>query len=155
MTDPGDNKPISLDDAAAAFALALDPARPRPELRERLMRRVSAAKHGSLGAILANEGKWRNAEFPGVTYKVLYFDKPAGLVTSLVRLQPGARYPAHVHKRTEQCLVLEGDLRHGHHVYGPGDFTWAEAGSLDPELHTEGGLLMLIIGAPETEFLSA
>jgi anti-sigma factor ChrR (cupin superfamily) len=88
---------------------------------------------------------------PGVTYKVLFVDKAAGLVTTLVRMEPGASIPAHRHSRAEQCLVLEGDLIHDDHVYGPGDFTWAEAGSIDPALQTKRGNLLLIIGPPETE----
>jgi hypothetical protein len=35
--------------------------------------------------------------------------------------------------------------------YSPGDFTWAEAGTIDPALHTRTGNLLLIIGAPGTE----
>ena len=98
-----------------------------------------------------NEGKWRQGDGPGITYKKLHFDNASGLLTMLVRMEPGAHYPAHRHSLLEQCLVLEGDLIHDGHVYGPGDFTWAEAGSIDPGLHTERGTLLLIIGAPGTE----
>jgi anti-sigma factor ChrR (cupin superfamily) len=149
--EPDDRQPIPLDDASAALAVTLEPVRPPSELRRRLMQRVAEHTEPRLGAVLSTEGKWRDAKSPGVHYKVLYFDKAAGLVTTLVRLDPGARFPAHTHARTEQCMVLEGDLRHGDHVYGRGDFTWAEAGSVDPELHTEGGALLLIIGAPEAK----
>jgi hypothetical protein len=138
---------------AAGLAAAVEPVSPPRGLRERLMRRVAPPAKGSLGAVRASEGRWRKTEFPGVSFKILYYDKAAGLLTTLVRMEPGSQYPAHVHGRTEQCLVIEGDLRHQGHVYGPGDFTYAEAGTIDPELHTEGGNLLLIIGSPGTEFI--
>jgi len=66
-------------------------------------------------------------------------------------MEPGAVYPAHRHSRTEQCLILEGDLIHDDHVYHPGDFTWALAGTIDPSLQTETGALLLIISGMEKE----
>lgn len=137
-------------DATASLAWSA-PARPRPEIKQRVLRRASVAALKGLGAIRANEGKWRQSPYPGVTYKKVFFDPTIGLVTLLVRLEPGARYPAHIHSRTEQCLVLEGDLRHDGNEYGPGDFTWAEAGSVDPDLYTQNGTLLLLLTAPENE----
>jgi hypothetical protein len=137
----------------AELASSIEPVQPPAGLRERLMQRIARPPRPPLGAIRSTEGKWKKTEFPGITYKALYFDKVSGLLTTLVRMEPGSNYPAHKHGRTEQCLVIEGDLRHHGHVYGPGDFTYAEAGTLDPALETEGGNLLLIIGAPDTEFV--
>jgi len=120
---------------------------PPPGLKQRLMERARPAP--GFGAVLKNEGKWEETGIPGVSVKVLYFDKEAGLVTTLVRMSPGSRIPEHIHLRTEQCLVLEGTLLHDGKTYGPGDFTYAVAGSQHPELVSEGESLFLIIGAPE------
>jgi anti-sigma factor ChrR (cupin superfamily) len=146
---------------AALLAESLDLVTPPARVKDRLMQSIAdpAAKGHSahpagLGAIRSHERAWRPTQFPGVSYKKLYFDKQAGLVTNLVKMEPGSVYPAHRHSRTEQCLVLEGDLIHDDYVYGPGDFTWAVAGSLDPELRTEHGNLLLIIGAPGDEILA-
>ena len=141
---------------AAMIAESLDPLEPPPQLKKRLFERIesTAAPHPdppTLGAVRSEEGKWKPAGVPGVTYKKLYFDRPAGLVTKLVRMEPGTVYPAHRHSRTEQCLVLEGDLIHDDHAYHPGDFTWAQAGSIDPMLRTEHGNLLLIISGVEKE----
>ena len=122
-------------------------ATPPPSLKQRLLARVRPAP--GHGAILKDEGKWRESGFPGVSLKVLFFDKEAGLVTTLVRMSPGSRIPEHIHVRAEQCLVLEGVLEHDGHTYVPGDFTYAVAGSQHPELVSDGGTLLLIIGAPE------
>jgi len=139
--------------AAALVAESLDPVTPPPQIKQRLFERIaSAAAHQpGLGSVRSDEGKWKQAGVPGVTYKKLYFDQPSGLVTRLVRMEPGTVYPAHRHSRTEQCLVLEGDLIHDDHVYHPGDFTWAQAGSIDPSLRTEKGNLLLIISGVEKE----
>jgi anti-sigma factor ChrR (cupin superfamily) len=69
----------------------------------------------------------------------------------MVRMEPGAVYPAHRHTRTEQCLILEGDVTHRGHTYHPGDFTWAEAGTIDPSLETVNGNLLLIITGIDKE----
>jgi quercetin dioxygenase-like cupin family protein len=145
--------------AAALVSESLDPVVPPPQIKRRLFEKVESAvthqtghavPHG-LGAVRSNEGKWKQAGVPGVTYKKLYFDEPSGLVTMLVRMEPGTVFPAHRHSRTEQCLVLEGDLIQDDHVYHPGDFTWAHAGSIDPMLRTEKGDLLLMVSGVEKE----
>ncbi len=146
------------DSAAALLAESLEPVAPPPQLKQRLLERIQAAAAPhvdapSLGAVRADEGKWKPAGVPGVTYKKLYLDRIAGLVTTLVRMEPGSVYPAHRHSRTEQCLVLEGDLIHDEHVYHPGDFTWAQAGTIDPMLRTEHGNLLFIISGEEDQRL--
>lgn len=143
--------------AAAELARSQTAAQPPAALKARLLDRIrttpQARPQGTLGAIRAHEGKWRQTGLPGVTYKVLFHDREAALVTTLVKLAPGAVYPAHRHNKAEQCLVVEGDLLHDNHQYGPGDFTWAEPGSIDPQLSTRNGALLLIIGGRQTEFI--
>ena len=149
----------ALNAAAGDLSLvaeSLPPVSPPPRVKARFLETIRSEPKNrparpSLGAKRAHEGKWRTGDALGITYKVLYFDKVAGLVTTLVRMEPGAAYPPHRHSKLEQCLVLEGDLIHDDHVYGPGDFTWAEAGTIDPGLRTKNGNLLLIIGAPDTE----
>jgi uncharacterized RmlC-like cupin family protein len=45
----------------------------------------------------------------------------AGVSRELLRLTPGARFPAHVHEGHEAVLVLEGSYRDGGREFGPGD----------------------------------
>jgi anti-sigma factor ChrR (cupin superfamily) len=101
-----------------------------------------------LGSVLTTEGVWRESA-PGVKFKILYHDRHADLLTTLVKMEPGAKIPAHMHSRAEQCLIVEGDLRQGGLVYGPGDFTYAEGGSVDEEISTVHGNVLLIIAPPE------
>jgi anti-sigma factor ChrR (cupin superfamily) len=140
---------------AAEAVVASTPAQAAPpRLRDRVLGIADAGEqhveHG-LGAIRTFEGRWRESKYRGITYKRLYVDKAAGLVTMLVKLEPGAVLPAHRHARTEQCLIVEGDLIHEGESFTAGDFTWAEAGSIDPMLTTRHGALLLIVGPPDNE----
>ncbi|MEP7361828.1 MAG: cupin domain-containing protein [Acidobacteriota bacterium] len=148
-------------DAAAESAGAYDRELPRAALKSRLMERIRTTDQECrqkarpmLGAIRMNEGVWRESGIQGVSYKVLFYDRARGLITTLVKMEPGASFPAHHRLKPEQCLVVEGDLWHEDHEYGPGDFTWADADSVDPQLRSKNGNVLLIIGSHETKFVS-
>ena len=72
--------------------------------------------------VRAGEGAWRPTADAGVRIKLLFVDRERATVTTLVRMEPGARIPAHRHLGLEQCLVLEGDLRSGGIEMSAGDF---------------------------------
>ena len=141
---------IEMTEVVASLALAASPVTPPPELKRRVLERIDHHPHPGLYSKRAQEqGPWKPSRTPGVSYKKLYFDKDSGLVTMLVKMEPGARLDAHVHKRTEQCLILEGELRYSEDkIYRAGDFTWAEAGSMDPALYTVEGNVLLIVSEP-------
>jgi predicted ChrR family anti-sigma factor len=98
--------------------------------------------------VRAGEGEWRATEDRGVSYKLLFVDRDRATVTTLVRMEPGARIRAHRHLGLEQCLILEGDLRSGDIEMSAGDFNCSMPGSVHNELTTDGGALFLIV-APE------
>jgi anti-sigma factor ChrR (cupin superfamily) len=112
--------------------------------------RASRPAAGGAGFLVvrAGEGEWRETEDPGVTFKLLYADRERATVTTLVRMEPGARIRAHRHLGVEQCLLLEGDLRSGGVEMAAGDFNCSLPGSVHEDLTTEGGALFLIV-APE------
>ena len=135
--------------AGLAFTTPLVP--PPASLKTRLLARLESNPHAGLFSKRVHEqGPWKPSRSnPGIFYKKLYVDKDSGMVTTLVKMEPGARLAAHTHKRTEQCLVLEGDLRYDDgKIYRTGDFTWAEAGSVDPVVHTVEGNVLLIVSEP-------
>ena len=141
-----------MTEIVASFGIgASTPAKPPPSLRERLLARLEQrAPNGGLFSKRAqDQGPWRPTANPGVSFKKLMFDQSTGLMTMLVKMEPGARLAGHSHGRTEQCLILEGDLRYSEEkVYRAGDFTWAEAGTIDPALYSVEGNLLLIVGEP-------
>ena len=141
---------IEMTEVAAALALTASPVAPPPELKLRVLERIEGKPYPGLFSKRAQEqGPWKPSRTPGISYKKLYFDKASGLVTMLVKMEPGARLAAHTHGRTEQCLILEGELRYSDEkIYRAGDFTWAEAGSVDPALYTVEGNVLLIVSEP-------
>jgi anti-sigma factor ChrR (cupin superfamily) len=98
--------------------------------------------------VRAGEGEWRPTADAGVRFKLLFVDRERSTVTTLVRMEPGARIPAHRHLGVEQCLLLEGDLRAGRLEMSAGDFNCSLPGSVHEDLTTDGGALFLIV-APE------
>ena len=54
--------------------------------------------------------EWQKTRFPGCEAKTLLFDRSTGLMTALMRFQPGAVLPDHEHVNIEQTYVLEGSL---------------------------------------------
>ncbi len=97
--------------------------------------------------------EWQKTRFPGCEAKTLLFDKSTGLMTALMRFEPGAILPDHEHVKIEQTYVLEGRLvdkegpAEGISV-GPGEFVWREAGSRHVAWCPEGGLMLAIFQIP-------
>jgi anti-sigma factor ChrR (cupin superfamily) len=168
--------------AVEALAYAAPPAEPPPSVRERLLARVAGVEQveeetrgassapasggevkDSAGAtpgagffiLRAAEGEWRPTDDAGVSFKLLYADRERGTLTTLVRMEPGARIPAHRHLGVEQCLVLEGDVRSGPHRMGAGDFNCSLPDSVHQELTSDGGALLLFVAPAAYEPLGA
>jgi putative transcriptional regulator len=147
----------------AALAGAVRPTAPGPQTRERLLARVAAPAHGGGATPLrrqldrggrlgegmtiqrADEAAWEKTEVPGVSIRVLLVDREHNRFSALVRMEPGASYPRHVHGGPEECLVLEGELHVGDDVVmRPGDYQYAATGSKHGEQRTETGCLLMI-----------
>lgn len=144
-----------MEQTAAVLAETVPPVAPAPALRDRLLTRIAAYEQlKPVADVRRDEDTWRRFGAPGVDVKML-FDEPAlGRSTYLVRMQPGARIPAHHHGDTEQCLVLEGDIRWGDVVYEKGDFVVMGKDTDHPEIHTVGGNMLLLV-AGHNEFQHA
>jgi anti-sigma factor ChrR (cupin superfamily) len=100
---------------------------------------------------------WQKLRFPGCEMKQLLFDAKSGLVTMLVRMQPGAELPDHEHVLIEQTYVLEGSLvdKEGPDAgteVGPGEFVWRPAGSRHSAWSPKGGLFLAVFQAPNKFF---
>jgi anti-sigma factor ChrR (cupin superfamily) len=132
-------------DAVVAALTDAPPVTPDPHLRADLLRRVTGDKPpAGLFIRRADEGAWVETGEPGVTRRVLYFDRASRRVTVLFRMAAGSRYRGHAHTGVEESLVLEGDLRVGGLVLHAGDYQRAEPGSDHDEQSTEGGCLVLV-----------
>lgn len=138
--------PDSKNLAASALALTLDPVAPPPALKARLLARIADEAKPGLRALRKDAVAWCATPVAGVDFAELFYDESARVATMLVRMAPGAEYPAHHHDAVEQCLILEGDLERDSRRFTKGDFIWGEPSSEDPVIRTSAGALLLILG---------
>lgn len=161
--------------AATAAELALvAPAAPAPPgLKARILSRIAEAaitapagtpvqtwkewrpeERDRRPCLRAEEGPWEPTGCPGIEVRRLFLDPARDRVTMLVRMAPGAAYPAHRHGGDEECYVLSGDLRVGPDlVMRAGDFQRVPDGSRHPVQSTEGGCLLYLSSSLSDELL--
>lgn len=113
-------------------------------IRRRLMERMADADLTHL-TIAGGEGEWQPF-LQGVRIKVLH--EQAGVLSYLLRMEPGACLPPHRHPKEEECIVIEGSLRVGTRTaFGPGSYHLAHRGALHATISTETGATIFLRGA--------
>lgn len=122
---------------------------PPPEIWSRIETQLDAepaheVETGST-SVRANEGQWALIA-PGVEKKVLLIDRAQGFESSLIRMAPGARIPAHAHAKGEECLVIEGEFETDNERYVAGDFFAMSAGTVHPEIVSPTGGVFFLRG---------
>jgi anti-sigma factor ChrR (cupin superfamily) len=109
-----------------------------------LLERIADADNSHL-TIDSDEGEWRPV-LAGVTMKVLR--QHQGMLSYLLRLEPGAVLPPHRHPCDEECVVLEGRLRVGTLIeIGPGGYHLAHRHALHASITTDTGATIFLRGA--------
>jgi anti-sigma factor ChrR (cupin superfamily) len=68
-----------------------------------------------------------------------------GLEMQIVRFEPGAHFPTHVHDRPEFIFILEGELVQGGKRLGPGWASVGSAGSVDDDVHSDTGCVFVLV----------
>ena len=122
----------------------------------------NARNHAGLGALAsrvvhANDMEWEPIKYPGCEVKTLMVDPKSGLLTVLLKMDPGAQLPDHEHALMEQTYMIEGRLvdtegpEKGLEV-GPGEFVYRPAGSRHSAYTPEGGLMLAIFLVPNKFF---
>lgn len=106
--------------------------------------------------VRTREAEWKPLDEPGITgiaIKVLRFDPGTGRAPAfLLKLDPGARYPAHNHPEGEETYVLEGEVHFGPDRLGPGDYLYTAPGNAHAVWTTSGCTLLFNVPA-EVEIL--
>ena len=75
----------------------------------------------------------------------LSYDEKTRQGAYMVRMQPGAKFTYHTHKRREEYFIIEGDLVESDGaVLGPGDYIIYQPGS-EHNSRTVGGCLLIAI----------
>ncbi len=137
----------ALAGTAAALPLALPAAPPDPALRRKLLERAAPAPALPDHVVRAAEGDWTPTGCAGVDVKPLFANPAKDEVTMLVRMSPGAVYPAHHHAGPEQCYVLQGEVRIGNLVLHAGDYGRAPVDTIHPVTTSPLGCLLLIVSS--------
>ena len=130
----------------------IEPVAPPTEARARLLDAVAAEGAAPrFFAQRADQGEWVDLPVPGLSTRVLFEDRARGLRTSLLRLEPGAVIPRHVHPAVEECYVLEGDIETDGQWFGVGDYVRYAAGTTHESVSSRSGCLLLLNYGVEQE----
>lgn len=167
----------AFEDAVTALAYAAPLHAPVRDLKGQLFDRIGVAPPASdaaglpsvpslglddavdsdmaaFSAVQAKDLSWQPHSVPGVEVAILHIDAVQRRVVGLLRAQPGLRYPLHRHADTEEIFMLQGDLRVGDTVYGPGDYLRSEPGSCHGPT-SEQGCQFFFRTSLDDEFLEA
>ena len=71
-----------------------------------------------------------------------------GLEMQIVRFEPGARLPLHIHECPEFIYVLEGELILGGQHLAPGWASVASVGSVHSDVHSDTGCVFMLVDRP-------
>ena len=126
-----------------------DVLRPAAPLWESVQRRIGGNGGNST---LRPQQRWDETEWedvgPGIACKLLGTDEDRIQVSMLVRLAPGASYPAHTHAGVEELHLLDGELWIDALKLQPGDYYRAEPGSSDEKVWSETGCTCVLMTSP-------
>lgn len=131
-----------------------DVLRPTAALQARLALRIAAeAGQEPVAPARRDEQTWFEPEWervaPGIECKLLATDAERHRVSMLVRLAPGASYPAHSHAGAEELHLLDGELWIDGRKLCPGDYSYGAQGAADHHVWSKTGCTCLLITGTE------
>jgi anti-sigma factor ChrR (cupin superfamily) len=119
---------------------------PTPALQARLACRI-AGETGQWQA--APPRLWREPDWQqvasGIECKLLATDSERARVSMLVRLAPGASYPAHTHAGEEELFLLDGELVIDERTLSAGDYSHGSRGTSDERVWSATGCTCVLI----------
>lgn len=142
---------------------SVSPQIPPASLRARVLDRIAVGAPAgerpvlSMGGLLfarAAKLPWEPGRTPAINKKVLFRDPQRGYATWLVRMAPGAVYPAHRHSDAEELYLLEGDLLVSGVLMQAGDYCHAERGSEHRDVSTRDGCVFLALTSEHNELIA-
>jgi anti-sigma factor ChrR (cupin superfamily) len=124
-----------------------DVLRPSASLPARLARRI--ADETGTQPVLPSAPQWSEPDWepvaPGIACKLLATDPERQRVSMLVRLAPGASYPAHTHAGVEELHLLDGELWIDARKLVPGDYNYGPPGASDHRVWSETGCTCVLV----------
>jgi anti-sigma factor ChrR (cupin superfamily) len=131
----------------AFIAWPSDVLRPTTSLQGRLALRI--AEETRKQPVLPKAAQWSEPEWeqvaPGIECKLLATDAERHRVSMLVRLAPGASYPAHTHAGDEELHLLDGELWIDERKLFPGDYNYDPPGAGDERVWSETGCTCVLV----------
>jgi signal transduction histidine kinase/DNA-directed RNA polymerase specialized sigma24 family protein len=95
-----------------------------------------------------SEPDWEQVA-PGIECKLLATDSERHRVSMLVRLAPGASYPAHTHAGDEELHLLDGELWIDKRKLLPGDYNYGAPGAGDERVWSATGCTCVLVTSTE------
>jgi len=124
-----------------------DVLRPTTSLQERLVQRI--AEETGKPPVSPPPPRWREPDWeqvaPGIECKLLATDSGKHRVSMLVRLAPGASYPAHTHAGVEELYLLDGELWIDERRLVPGDYNHGAPGEGDERVWSGTGCTCVLV----------
>jgi ChrR-like protein with cupin domain len=124
-----------------------DVLRPTMSLPARLARRI--AEETGKAPVTPPAPRWSEPEWetvaPGIECKLLAADSERHRISMLVRLAPGASYPAHTHAGVEELHLLDGELWIDDRKLFPGDYNYGAPAAGDDRVWSETGCTCLLV----------
>ena len=122
---------------------------PTTSLQMRLALRI--AEETGEQPVLPPARQWVEPEWeqvaPGIECKLLATDTERQRVSMLVRLAPGANYPAHTHVGAEELHLLDGELWIDERKLFPGDYNYGASGASDERVWSETGCTCVLVAS--------
>lgn len=129
---------------AVELARTLPTTDPPAALRARVLNEAVLPR-GVMAFVRGAERNWQPTSYEGVSIAKLYEDPVRGELASLIRMQPGACFPAHHHSSIEHCYVVEGDLVFEDYDMAAGDYSAGSPGKRHTSATTTKGCTLFIV----------
>lgn len=143
---------------AGLIGFSAEPVAPPTGLRDKVLAAIKPKMPGLLhGAsdlvILRSEDMdWQpHPSAAGLRVKPLFVDRKRGYLTTLLKMEPGAVYPAHTHEDVEEIYVIDGEVELQGTAMGPGDYCRAEPGSRHEIGYSKTEALLLVLSSAKDE----
>lgn len=149
---------LELQGTTELLTLSAAVVKPPTELRDKVLARIDALVSGQNASPLpptalaglrfvdsAGARNWKPLPFPGAFIKLLSLERERGYAVLMGKLEPGARFPAHVNAGPEDFYILTGDLAIGDRKLVAGDFHHADQGSQHAENCSVEGCMLLAV----------
>lgn len=144
------------EDFAPLALAAPGAAAPSPGVKAALLARIRASRTPTVAApgpvqegwrfeSAHDERGWRGGVIPGVRFKTLAVDEPRDVVSVLVEIAPGARFPDHLHDAgADDGIVISGDVITGGRLLKAGDYYFAAEGTRHVDTVSPSGCVALV-----------